>query len=82
MQRTSKIKFHIDHVTPTPHELHWLPIQARLNFKICHVKFSSNVWRVFIVETPCIYTCGTKRGQARLIKLQLVFGERCHAVSH
>src|SRR6218665_3946804 len=24
-----------DHVTPTLRELHWLPIPARINFKIC-----------------------------------------------
>ena len=24
-----------DHITPSLHELHWLPIQARINFKIC-----------------------------------------------
>ena len=24
-----------DHVTPAPQQLHWLPIQARVQFKLC-----------------------------------------------
>src|SRR6218665_1962526 len=36
-----------DHVTPTLRELHWLPIPARINFKICLL-----MYRVYTNSSP------------------------------
>jgi hypothetical protein len=36
-----------DHITPTLRELHWLPIQARINFKICLL-----MYRIYTHTSP------------------------------
>ena len=46
-----------DHVSPTLRELHWLPIQARITFKICllmyRVHTNSSPSYVSSLVTPC-----------------------------
>jgi len=46
-----------DHVTPTLRELHWLPIQARINFKICLLMYRiyTNCSPAYLssLVTPC-----------------------------
>ena len=46
-----------DHVTPTLRELHWLPIQARINFKICLLMYriytSCSPAYLSSLVTPC-----------------------------
>jgi len=46
-----------DHVTPTLRELHWLPIHARINFKICLLMYrvytNSSLSYVSSLVTPC-----------------------------
>src|SRR6218665_2536433 len=40
-----------DHVTPTIRELHWLPIPARINFKICLL-----MYRVYTNSSPSYFS--------------------------
>jgi len=80
-----------DHVTPTLRELHWLPIQARINFKICMLMYrvhtNSSPSYVSSLVTPCS-SVQSRRGlrsssQADFVVIRSVrkFGNRAFALA-
>ena len=80
-----------DHITPTLRQLHWLPIPARINFKICLLMFN-----IFTGSSPSylsslVSPCSSLPARRRLrstsrddfvsVRSRLQFGNRAFAIS-
>src|SRR6218665_2377621 len=79
-----------DHITPTLKQLHWLPIHARIAFKIsllryhCHSRTSPSYMSSMV--TPCSASRSrglqsSTRGDFAVIRTNLKFGNRAFSVA-
>ena len=79
-----------DHITPTLQQLHWLPIRARIAFKICllmyHIHSGTSPSYMASMVTPCsvFNTRGLRsstRGDFTVLRTNRKFGNRAFSVS-
>ena len=79
-----------DHITPTLQQLHWLPIRARIAFKICllmyHIHSGTSPSYMASMVTPCslFNTRGLRsstRGDFTVLRTNRKFGNRAFSTS-